>query len=169
MNQVPGLVAEATRKSGLVWVTAPGDVRAHPTWHHWHDGAAYVIAGGAEQPLRGLAGAGQAAVTVRGKSTGGRLLTWVAEVGRVAPGSEEWDQVVPALHAKRLNAVDGRRAPARWARESVLIRLEPTGQLVEAPGDLPDRSGAAPPPPTSATTCGPMPFVLGRRRRTPKE
>jgi hypothetical protein len=44
----------------------------------------------------------------------------------------------------------------------VLIRLAPTGQLVDVP---PTDSGAAPPAPTPATTSGPLPFVLGRRRR----
>jgi hypothetical protein len=155
------LVAAVTAKCGLVWVRTPGAARADPTWHHWHDGAAYVLAGGAEQPVRGLADAVEATVTVRAKTTGERVLTWQARVRRVAPGSAEWAEVVPGLHAARLNSPDGPAALVRWARDSTLFRLEPTGDLV----DLPDDSGAAPPPPTPATTAGPLPFVLGRRRR----
>ncbi|WP_223198659.1 hypothetical protein [Solihabitans fulvus] len=160
---VLALVAEATRKSGLVWITLPGGQRAHPAWHHWFDDAAYVLAGGGEQPLRGLDETDRVAVTVRSKATGQRLVTWVAEVRAVPAGGEEWLRVVPGLHLGRLNAPDGRLAPDRWARESTLLRLTPTGELVEAPGG-PSASGAAPPPPTPATTSGPLPFVLGRAR-----
>lgn len=154
------LVAEATQKAGLVWITPEGAARAHAIWHHWQDGAAYVLGEGGEQPLRGLPGALRATVTVPAKSTGGRVVTWVATVTTVAPGSEEWNEVVAELFPKRLNVPDGRQAPERWARESTLVRLDPTGEILELPND----SGAAPPPPTRATTSGPLPFVLGRRR-----
>jgi hypothetical protein len=153
------LLAEATRKAGLVWISVDGTERMRPVWHHWQDEAAYVLGEGGEQPLRGLSDAPRVTVTVPAKSTGGRVLTWVATVTRVAPGSEEWDKVVAELFTKRLNAPDGRQAPERWARESVLLRLDPTGETL----DLPDGSGAAPPPPSPATTSGPLPFMLGRR------
>jgi hypothetical protein len=154
------LLAEATGKAGLVWITPDGAARAHPVWHHWQDGAAYVLGEGGEQPLRGLAGVLRATVTVPAKSTGGRVLTWMASVTTVPPGSEEWTKVIAELFPKRLNVPDGRQAPERWARESTLLRLDPTGETL----DLPDESGAAPPPPSPATTSGPLPFVLGRRR-----
>jgi hypothetical protein len=160
----PDLVTEATRRSGLIWIGTPGQDGAEPVWHHWFDGAAYVITGGAERSLPGLCDSERATVTVRSRATGERLVTWLAAVDRVRPGSAEWDRVMPGLSAKRLNSVDGRLAPARWARESVLIRLTPTGQLVDVP---PTDSGAAPPAPTPATTSGPLPFLLGRRRRRP--
>lgn len=154
------LIAEATAKAGLVWITPANTSHAQPIWHHWQDGAAYVLGEGGEQPLRGLADTQGAAVTVPAKTTGGRIVTWVATVTRVAPGSEEWDKVIPELFTKRLNAPDGRAAPERWARESILLRLDPTGETQE----LPDESGAAPPDPSPAITSGPLPFVLGRRR-----
>ena len=154
------LVAEATKKAGLVWIKPDGAERAQPIWHHWQDGAAYVLGEGGEQPLRGLGDAQRAAVTVPAKTTGGRIVTWVASVSRVASGTEEWDKVVAELFTKRLNAPDGRQAPERWARESVLLRLDPTGETL----DLTDESGAAPRVPSPATTSGPLPFVLGRRR-----
>jgi hypothetical protein len=158
--QMMTLLAEATKKAGLVWIIPEGGARAQPVWHHWQDGAAYVLGEGGEQPLRGLADAQRATVTVPAKTTGGRIVTWVATVTRVAPGSEEWDKVIAELFTKRLNAPDGRQAPERWARESILLRLDPTGATL----DLPDGSGAAPRPPSPATTSGPLPFVLGRRR-----
>ena len=156
------LLAEATKKAGLVWITPDNAERAHPVWQHWQDGAAYVLGEGGEQPLRGLAEVQRATVTVPAKSNGGRVVTWVATVTRVAPGGEEWDKVVAELFTKRLNAPDGRQAPERWARESVLLRLDPTGETL----DLPDSSHAAPPPASPATTSGPLPFMLGRRRKS---
>lgn len=156
----PERIAEVTKKSGLVWVTV-GTGRANPTWHLWHGTAAYVLAGGAEQPLRGLDTATRVAVTVRGKPAGEHVLTWVATVHRVEPGSAEWDEAIAELFVKRLNVPDGREAPVRWARESTLLRLDPTGELVEPAGG----SGAAPPAGSPATTSGPLPFVLGRRAR----
>jgi hypothetical protein len=165
---VPNLIAEATKKSGLVWIARDNGTGGHaiPVWHHWHDGAAYVLAGGSEQPARGLANVDRVAVTVPSKTSRGRLLTWRATVTRVPPGGEEWDQIIPELFLKRLNVPDGDKAPERWARECTLFRLDPTGELLESPDDMPDDSGAAPPPPTPATTSGPLPWVLGRRRKT---
>src|SRR6476620_9668090 len=40
------LIERATRKAGLIWIKVPGDPRAYPAWHHWHDGSAYVLNGG---------------------------------------------------------------------------------------------------------------------------
>jgi 8-oxo-dGTP diphosphatase len=100
------LVAEATKRTGVVWLTVPGAGRAYPAWHLWRDppGAAYLVTGPGEQPLPGLAGAARAAVTVPSKDSGGALVTWAASVGRVEPGSPEWDEVIGPLRAARLNA-----------------------------------------------------------------
>lgn len=163
---VVGLVEQACSKAGIVWIAAPGQ-RAWPAWHHWHGGADHVVTGGIEQPLPGLSDGGLAEVTVPSKDTGGRLVTWIATVSELAPGSEPWAAVVPSMHAKRLNPPDGDLQPERWARECTLFRLEPTGELREAPGAMPQSSGAAAPVPTSATTSGPLPYVLGRRRQRP--
>jgi hypothetical protein len=169
------LVEEATRKSALIWLrvgaadgTGGGD-RAQAAWHVWADGAVFLVTGGAEQPLPGLqeALATRSAVTVtaRSKDKGGRLVTYLARPSRVEPGTEEWNAAVAELHAKRLNAPDGEQQPARWARESTVVRLDPTGDLVELPGQMPAASGAAPPPASPATTIGALPFMLGGRRR----
>lgn len=100
------LVAEATRRAGVVWLTVPGAGRAYPAWHLWRDppGAAYLVTGPGEQPLPGLAGAARVAVTVPSKESRGALVTWTAEVSPLAPGSPEWDEVIGPLAAARLNA-----------------------------------------------------------------
>jgi hypothetical protein len=159
------LVAEATKKAGLVWLTVPGADRARAAWHVWHDGAAYVVSDGEEQPLPGLAQAGEVTVTVPSKDNRARLVTWVATVGTVEPATEEWDTVTAALKGSRLNARDGEHQPERWATESRVTRLTPTGRLTERPGDVPGSSLAATPAPTPATTRGPLPAMLGRRPR----
>src|SRR5205809_657649 len=69
------LIERATRKAGLIWIKVPGDPRAYPAWHHWHDGSAYVLTGGSEQPLSWLVDIRTAGVIVPSKDTGGRLLT----------------------------------------------------------------------------------------------
>lgn len=123
------LVEEATRRSAVVWVTGSG--RAHAVWHLWHDGAAYVVTGGLEQPLPDVTPGGRAVVAVRSKATQSDLLVqWVAEVSTVPPGTAEWEEIAPLLHAKRLNAPDGEQQPQRWTRESVVLRLAPTGKTV---------------------------------------
>jgi len=161
------LIEEATKKSSLIWLSAGGG-RPQAAWHVWLDGAAYLVTGGAEQAVPGLdEAAGSAApvtVTVRSKDKGSRAIAYLARPSRLEPGTPEWDTAVAELHAKRLNAPDGEQQPARWARESSVTRLEPTGDVVEQPGGMSPDSGAAPPPPSPATTLGPLPYVLGRRR-----
>jgi hypothetical protein len=159
------LIAEATKKAGLVWIGTPDSDRSRPAWLHWSGRAAFVLTGEGEQPLPELLLAETATVTVPSKDTGGRLLRWVAAVSRVVPGATEWDEVAPALAAARLNARDADHQVQRWAQSAALLRLAPTGELAEAPGAMPDTSGAAAPLPSPATTSGRPPYVLGRRRR----
>jgi hypothetical protein len=126
------LIAEATKRAGLIWITAGGSARARPAWHVWLDAgdgaAAYVLTGPGEQPLPELAGAARATVTVPGKDSGGLLMSWPAAVGRVEPGSREWAAVIGPLLAGRLNAATapGEDPPARrWARAGTVYRLGP--------------------------------------------
>ena len=149
------LVEEACKKSGLIWVAVPG-ARDRAAWHVWHEqdgrGAVYVVVGGGEQSLPGLADGLAVRVTVRSKDKGGRLVAWPGLATRVVPGSEEWSAVVPALHSKRLNAHDGEAQPERWAANSAVFRIRPHGDLFEGPGRYATASGAAPVPPSPATT-----------------
>ncbi|MEV8551368.1 hypothetical protein AB0L04_16255 [Streptomyces glaucescens] len=161
------LVEEATKKSGLVWVKAPG-VPARALWHVWHDGAACVVGDGpGEQPLAGLADGVTAEVTVRSKDKGGRVVVWTAAVVEPAPGSEAWEAAVAELKGKRLNAPDGEAMTERWRRECRVLRLEPTGGTLQ----LPDGSLAEAPLPSPATTRRAIPaalprLLLKRRKRT---
>ena len=123
------LVEEATRRSAVLWVRGE-DGTEQALWHLWHQGAAYVVTGGLEQPWPG--GAGPVLVTVRSRERqAGQVVRWRAAVEQLVPGSAGWEEVVPLLHAQRLNAPDGLRQPERWARESRVLRLLPDG---EAPG-----------------------------------
>ncbi len=159
------LVAEACTRSALLWVSVGGG-RPVPAWHAWAEGAAYVVHGGGEQPLEDLVpDADRAVVTVRSKDKGGRLVTWVARVQDEEPGTARYDAAVAALVSERLNARDLAGQAQRWREASRVTRLEPTGELLEQPGAMPDGSLAAPPAPTGATTRGPLPTVLGRARR----
>lgn len=113
----PTLIAEATRRSGAVWLEGA------LVWHLWHDGAMYVVGGGPEQPLP--VGAGdRARVVVRSKaSQAGVVVAWEADVTAVSPGTDLWAEVVPLLAAERLNAPPG--AVDRWATECVVLRFSP--------------------------------------------
>lgn len=103
-------IADATKKSGLIWISRPGTPNPAPTWHHWHDDAAYVVTD--------LSGVDRVSVIVRSKTTGARALTWEATVTRVSPGTPEWDEIVPEIHTARLNSTP-------LDAQSPLFRLTP--------------------------------------------
>lgn len=167
---ITALIEEATKKSGMLWLALPGLAQPRTAWHIWHTGpdgrgAAYVVTGGVEQPLPELPEAERITVTVRSKDKGGRLVSWIAEVAQVEPGSEEWAEVVPLLAKARLNAPDGEHQTKRWAQEAFVIRLTPTGEAPEAPGAMPDDYATVRPVDSPATTTGRTPFMVGGRRR----
>jgi len=114
------LVAEATRRSGVLWVSAP-TVAPTLVWHVWHDGAAYVVCGGDEQQLPPLGPT--ATVVVRG-TAGARVVEWTACVEVVGAGNR-WDEIVPLLAVERLNSASVEDLPARWAASSTVLRLSP--------------------------------------------
>ena len=129
-EQALALIAAATARSGLVWVRPDEGGPEIPVWHVWHHGAVYLVTGGQEQPLTGAHDGGRVLVVVRSRARqGDRLVQWWATVTQVGVGSDLWREVVPLLHAGRLNAVDGAGQPDRWARESVVLRLAPTGDV----------------------------------------
>ena len=115
------LVSEATRRSGVLWVSSP-QVAPTLVWHLWHDDAAYVVCGGDEQPLAPLGPT--VTVTVRG-AAGAAVVRWEADVSTVPPGSELWEGVAPLLAAGRLNAASVQDLPQRWAVASTVLRLAP--------------------------------------------
>jgi hypothetical protein len=165
------LVAEAAAKSDLLWVrpgvsdpTGPTNRagRAWPAWHVWHEGAAYVVSGPGEQQLPALAG--EVEVVLRSKDTWARLVTVRGTATTVLPEDADWAEVASALKAKRLNAPDPDRLLERWAAANTITRLALAGGLVERPGQYDEHSGAAPPPPTDATTVHWAPWHLRGRR-----
>lgn len=164
MAPTSALLEELMKKSGLCWVRLPGADRDRAVWHLWHEGAAYVVSGGSEQPLPGIEEVDSATVVVRTKDSRQRLLAWRAEVSTVRPGEPAWDDVVGALVSARLNLTDLDRAAQRWAQECVVTRMTPTGVVEERPGAQPDDEMAAPPAPTPATTRRGLPRVLHRRQ-----
>ncbi len=159
------LVEEVCKKSSLVWLRPVGATHSQPVWHAWIDGAVHVVTGGLEQPLSDAPDGSEVDVTARSKDTGGRVVTFRTVVRDLEPDGAAWTTVVAELHGKRLNAPDGEEQPARWARESRVLRLDPADRLVEGPGHLSHRSHAAEPVPSTATTRGPLPFIVGRRAR----
>ena len=165
MTENAAFVEEATKKSGLIWLGLPDLAYPRAAWHVWHEGAAYVVTGGIEQPLPGLPVAERITVTVRSKDKGGHILSWIADVAQVKPESDEWKAVVPVLAKARLNAPDGEGQIERWGDEAYVIRLTPTGEVPQGPGGMPDDYAAVRPVPSPATTTGRSPFMIGARRR----
>jgi hypothetical protein len=162
MDSTP-LVDEAMKKAAVVWLTVAGAGPAYPVWCLWIDGALYVVSGPGEQATPELSDT--AVVTARGDH-GGRIVSWPAAVSRLAPGTEEWDAVVPQLAGKRLNASGtNEQTVTRWATSCVVSRLAPAGEPTEAGRTMPDGSHATPPPPTPAASTTRRPFRLHRVRR----
>ncbi|MQY03613.1 hypothetical protein [Actinomadura macrotermitis] len=160
------LVEEAAKKSGLLWLDLPGLPQPRAAWHVWHDGSAYVLTGGdGEQPLPGLPEAERVTVIVRSKDKGGRLITFVAACERVEPGTERWDEVLPALAKERLNAPTHEGQIERWATESYVVRLTPTDEITESPGAYTGGYASVRPVPSPATTAAPPPKMFGGKRR----
>lgn len=162
-EQERALVAEAAKKAGLLWVTAPGG-RPRAAWHVWHDEALLLVCDGLEQPLPGLADGTTVEVSLPSHDNRARLVTFTATVAELRPtgGSRaDWLPAAAALHASRLNPPDGEEQPLRWERESRILRLVPA-DVIEVPGRMSQASGAAAPVPSPATTRGELPFVLGR-------
>jgi hypothetical protein len=152
---ITALFGEAANKSGLMWVQPPGD-RA------WPYETVYAVSGPGEQTLPWLPG--EVTLVLRSKDTGGRLLAVRATVEEVRPGDPRWESATEALRAGRLNATDD--VVARWAAECTVRAMRPFGAPLEAPGSYSTSSGAAPVPPSEATTSRWRPWHFrGRPRR----
>lgn len=162
-EQHAALVAEACQRSSLLWVSSPGR-RAQPAWHVWHEGAVLLVVDGEEQPDP-TGGAPDVEVSVRSKDAGSRLVTFPAAVEVLETGTPAWQEAAGALKGERLNARDAETLLERWAATSRLLRLAPSGPLLEQPGAYDSSSGALPPAPSSAVTVRRRPFHLGGRRR----
>ncbi|GLW07520.1 hypothetical protein Misp01_26500 [Microtetraspora sp. NBRC 13810] len=114
------LIEEGAKKSSVLWVWLD---RPRLAWHAWHDGSIYLVTGGGEQRLPGLAEAGRVRVTLRSKDNGAELVAFEAAVEVV--DQEAAADAVAALAKERLNAVDGAGLTGRWAAASQVVRLTP--------------------------------------------
>ena len=119
------LVADLTKKSGLVWVAYDGSTFA--VWHEWVGDAVCIVSGGLEQQLPGISHQTSVTLLLRSKSTRALAAQIEAQVEVIGPDSEHWEAVTTALRAGRLNLHDSATAIERWARESVVVRLVPQG------------------------------------------
>ena len=128
---VVALAAELARKSGTCWLRRPGEP-ARAAWHVWHDDALCLVSGGEEQRLPLLEDGDRVEVLMRSTDTGGLALTWLGRVSVVRPGDEAWPATTAALVAGRLNLRDLATAPDRWARESTVLRITPTGEAADS-------------------------------------
>ncbi|WP_219471202.1 hypothetical protein [Nonomuraea rhizosphaerae] len=113
-------IQEGAKKSGVLWLTLD---RPRLAWHTWHEGAIYLVTGGGEQDLPGLAGLGTVGVTLRSKDNGARLVGFDADVLVVDQAAEP--EAVAALAKDRLNAPDSEHLTERWARDATVVRLTP--------------------------------------------
>jgi hypothetical protein len=125
-----GVLDEALKKSTVVWIEVPGEGgtgdRAVPAWYGTLDGRVYVLTGGSEQHIPGLAGADRVLLIARSKE----LQSLVAEVeasARVVPASDPlFARLTAILLPRRLNLRDGEQAAERWRKECTLVELTPS-------------------------------------------
>lgn len=127
------LIADLAKKSGLVWVSYAR--HTHAVWHEWVGDAVCLVTGGTEQPLPDIERHETVMLSLRSKASRALVAEVKARVEVVAPGSEHWESVTAALKTGRLNLVDRDNAVERWAHESLVVRLVPTGAVV-LPSDM---------------------------------
>ncbi|MEV4274296.1 hypothetical protein [Actinoplanes xinjiangensis] len=153
---------EAIKKAAIAWISV-GDGPAYALWCMPVEASLAVISGPGEQFAPGLAEAQRATVRLRGDH-GGLIVESAMTVSRLVPGSEEWNEIAPALAGKRLNATGtADDLVARWAAEGcALVRLTPVAETAVGSGDLPAESHAEPPRETPARVETRRPFRLHR-------
>ncbi len=120
------LVAEAARRSRVCWLTYASPERTpvcRLAWHLWRDDALWVVAGDGAQRLEGLADAAAVEVTLRGKDTGTRVVTWVGRPRPVPPDTDAWGEAATALLAQRLNLRDPAATRRAWHEQATIIRI----------------------------------------------
>jgi hypothetical protein len=165
---ITALIAELGKKTSVCWLrySVYGDPPTeHAVWHVWHEDALLLVSEGTEQPLPLITEAEWVEVTMRSKDNGGRLVTWVGVPVRILPTSPAWESAAAALASARISIPSLTETPKQWERTSVITRIEPNGEVLEAPGSLSKDSHAAAPRPTRAITRGALPRILHRRKK----
>ena len=162
------LIAELGKKTSVCWLRYSvygWPATEHAVWHVWHDDALLLVSGGTEQPIPDLEDAEWVEVIMRSKDNGGRLVTWIGVPRRVMPDSPEWAASAAALASERISIASSVRdsqasgRSTRWFSGS-----SRTVSCSRHPDSLSPSSHAAAPRKTSATTRGPLPRILHRRK-----
>lgn len=125
--QPTDLIADLAKKSGLVWVAYAN--HTHAIWHEWVGDAVCAVTGGGEQPLPNIDKHQTVTLSLRSKASRALVAQAEATVEVITPDSEHWTSVTEALKGGRLNLVDADNAIERWSRESIVVRLVPTGKI----------------------------------------
>jgi hypothetical protein len=124
------VLEEALKKSTVVWIEVPGEGgtggRAVPAWYGTLDGRVYVLTGGSEQRIPGLAEADRVTLIARSKELQSLVAEVEASVRVVPPTDPLFARLVPVLLPRRLNLRDGEQAAERWRKECTLVELTPS-------------------------------------------
>jgi phage terminase large subunit-like protein len=124
------VLEEALKKSTVVWVEVPGEGgtggRGVPVWYGILDGRVYVLVGGSEQRVDGLAEATRVLLVARSKEQQSLVAEVEASARVVDPKDPLYDRVAPVLLPRRLNLRDGEQAVDRWRKECTLVELTPS-------------------------------------------
>jgi hypothetical protein len=124
------VLEEALKKSTVVWVEVPGQAgtgeRAVPVWYGVLDGRVYVLVGGSEQHVPGLAEAERAVLIARSKEQQSLVAEVEAAARVVEPSDPLYARVMAVLLPRRLNLRDGEQAVDRWRKECTLVELTPS-------------------------------------------
>ena len=157
------LIAQVCTRSDVIWVRPAPEQRHHLVWHVWHDDAIAVVTGDGEQSLPPLGETVE--IVARSKETAARVVTFLARVSTLSPGTQRWDEAVQTLAAARLNHSDGDEQLGRWKTACTVWLLRPVN-VVEAVSGTDDTPGGRMPPPRGpGTTLNGKPFHLGKRKR----
>jgi hypothetical protein len=121
---------EALKKGTVAWVEVPGeggtDGRAVPVWYGTLDGRVYVLVGGSEQQVPGLAEADRVVLLARSKEQQSLVAEVEAAARVVEPNDPLYARVAPVLLPRRLNLRDSEQAVDRWRKECTLVELTPS-------------------------------------------
>ncbi len=124
------VLAEALKKGTVVWIDVPGTDgtagRPVAAWYGTLDGRVYVLCGGAEQRIPGLAEADTVILSARSKELQSLVSRVEASARVVPPADPLFNRVVPVLLPRRLNLRDGEAAADRWRKECTLVELTPS-------------------------------------------
>jgi hypothetical protein len=121
---------EALKKATVAWVEVPGEGgtngKAVPVWYGVLDGRVYVLTGGSEQRVPGLAETGQVVLRARSKEQQSLIAEVEAATRVIEPSDPLYAQVAAVLLPRRLNLRDGEQAVDRWRKECTLVELTPS-------------------------------------------